>query len=45
LFDDRYRFGKQERVLDYLVHRVGDGARLRDVTGRSTSGAWPLRRR
>lgn len=32
LFDDRYRSGRQERVLDYLVHRVGDGARLRDVT-------------
>jgi nucleotide-binding universal stress UspA family protein len=32
LFDDRYRSGRQERVLDYIVHRVGDGARLRDVT-------------
>ena len=31
LFDDRYRSRRQERVLDYVVHRVGDGALLRDV--------------
>ena len=33
LFDDRYRSGRQQKVLDYVVHRLGDGARLRDVTG------------
>ncbi len=33
LFDQRYRSGRQQKVLDYIVHRVGDGARLRDVTG------------
>lgn len=32
LFDDRYSSGRQQKVLDYIVHRVGDGARLRDVT-------------
>jgi nucleotide-binding universal stress UspA family protein len=31
LFDDRLSSRRQERVLDYVVHRVGDGARLRDV--------------
>jgi nucleotide-binding universal stress UspA family protein len=32
LFDERYSSGRQQKVLDYVVHRVGDGARLRDVT-------------
>lgn len=32
LFDERYDSGRQQRVLDYVVHRVGDGARLRDIT-------------
>ena len=32
LFDDRYRSGRQERVISYIVHRLGDGAKLRDVT-------------
>lgn len=32
LFDDRYSSGRQEKVLDYVIHRVGDGANLRDVT-------------
>lgn len=33
LFDQRYRSGRQQKVLDYIVHRLGDGVRLRDVTG------------
>lgn len=32
LYDDRYRSSRQEKVLDYVVHRMGDGARLRDVS-------------
>lgn len=26
-----YRSGRQEKVLDYVVHRIGDGANLREV--------------
>ena len=32
LFDDRYRSGRQERVISYVVHRLGDGANLGEVT-------------
>ncbi|WP_166172631.1 universal stress protein [Rubrobacter tropicus] len=32
LFDDRYRSGRQERVISYIAHRLGDGANLKEVT-------------
>ncbi len=32
LFGTR-RSGRQEKVLEYVVHRIGDGAHLRDVLG------------
>ncbi len=31
LFGNFYRSGREEKVLEYIIHRVGDGASLRDV--------------
>jgi hypothetical protein len=31
--DPRYQDERERRVLEYLIHRIGDGAHLRDVMG------------
>jgi hypothetical protein len=31
VFDGTYRSQRQEKVLNYIIHRMGDGARLRDI--------------
>ena len=31
LFGTRHRSGRQEKVLEYIIHRIEDGANLREV--------------
>jgi len=31
LFHEHHRYGRQEKILDYVVHRLGDGVNLREV--------------
>ena len=33
LFSIDYHSEREERVIEYLIHRIGDGAHLRDVLG------------
>ena len=33
LFNLNYHSGREERVIEYVIHRIGDGAHLRDVLG------------
>ncbi len=33
LFSIQYHSGREERVIEYIIHRIGDGAHLRDVLG------------
>ena len=33
LFSIDYHSEREERVIEYVVHRIGDGAHLRDVLG------------
>ena len=33
LFNIHYHSGREERVIEYVIHRIGDGAHLRDVLG------------
>jgi len=33
LFNINYHSEREERVIEYVVHRIGDGAHLRDVLG------------
>jgi hypothetical protein len=33
LFSVQYHSEREERVIEYVLHRIGDGAHLRDVLG------------
>ncbi len=33
LFSVHYHSEREERVIEYILHRIGDGAHLRDVLG------------
>src|SRR5215210_5037591 len=33
LFSVQYHSEREERVIEYVIHRIGDGAHLRDVLG------------
>ena len=33
LFNIQYRSEREERVIEYVIHRIADGAHLRDVLG------------
>ncbi len=33
LFNIHYHSEREERVIEYVIHRIGDGAHLRDVLG------------
>jgi hypothetical protein len=33
LFSIQYHSEREERVIEYVIHRIGDGAHLRDVLG------------
>jgi hypothetical protein len=33
LFNLSYHSEREERVIEYVIHRIGDGAHLRDVLG------------
>jgi hypothetical protein len=31
LFSDQYQSAREERVIEYIIHRLGDGASLREI--------------
>jgi hypothetical protein len=33
LFSGSYRSVREERVIEYIIHRINDGARLRNILG------------
>jgi len=33
LFSGAHNSGREKKVLEYIIHRIGDGAHLRDVLG------------
>lgn len=33
LFSSTHDSGREKKVLEYIIHRIGDGAHLRDVLG------------
>lgn len=37
----RYDTGRERKVVEYVAHRLRDGAHLRDALGKSTSGVTP----
>jgi hypothetical protein len=45
LFGTNNRSGRQNKVLEYVIHRIEDGANLERCSKKSTSAATPLPRR